>query len=99
MKRTKKDRAEAERATAIFMLKLGVVVFSIFLAVSVWMVWPKSSGSNEPEMLDTESSRNDPAMTREMRQRYDGLSTEGQAHVDDQMKKYDEFCAKYPRDC
>ena len=35
-------------------------------------------------------------MTSETREKYDNLSPEGKAYVDDQMKKADEFCARNP---
>ena len=33
------------------------------------------------------------------KEQYDSLPPEGQRHVDEQMRKYDEFCAKNPGDC
>lgn len=35
----------------------------------------------------------------ESERRYENLSEEGKRYVDDEMKKYDEFCAENPRSC
>lgn len=51
-----------------------------------------SAGSGSS--YDESSSSTGNSMNYEQRDKYDNMSSEGKAYVDDQMKKYDEYCSK-----
>ncbi|WP_292933854.1 hypothetical protein [Novosphingobium sp. PASSN1] len=53
-----------------------------------------SAGSSSTYSGSSSSIRN--SMASDTQEKYDNLSSEGKAYVDDQMKKADEFCARHP---